>query len=89
MLAIGAATIAFAVGCGDSTNDKASQLPADVEIEATAEAAPNSRTLDAAVPTDGASRSDAAQRARSEFEAASSARSAEEAHTSRSDAAQP
>jgi hypothetical protein len=97
MLAIGAATIAlYAVGCGDSNDDasdRAIQAPA-VEVEATAEAAPNSGTLEGGVPTEGTDRSDAAQgrsdaaQQRRAFEEAAQRRGASEAGTDRSDAAQ-
>ena len=60
MLAIGAVTIAFAVGCGDSDEDKASQLPEGVEIEATAP--PNSGRIGEPISSAGGTdRSDAAQ----------------------------
>ena len=63
MLTIGVVTIAFAVGCGDSDEDKASQLPEGLEIEATAPTAPpNSGRIGEPIPSAGGTdRSDAAQ----------------------------
>ena len=79
MLAIGVAIVAFgATACGDSNDasDRAIQAP-EIEVEATAEAAPNNGTLEGGVQTEGTDRSDAAQ-----------GRASEEGATDRTDAAQ-
>jgi len=98
MLAIGVAIVAFgATACGDSNDasDRAIQAP-EIEVEATAEAAPNNGTLEGGVQTEGTDRSDAAQgRAdvskaaqREAFESAAQRRASEEGATDRTDAAQ-
>ena len=98
LLAIGVATVVFvATACGDSNDasDRAIQAP-DAEVAATAEAAPNSGTLEGGVQTEGTDRSDAAKgRAdvskaaqREAFESAAQRRASEERATDRTDAAQ-